>query len=167
MKRMMSMVAGLVLVTGLGVAAPAQADERVCRGTIGRVTLDNVKVPAGANCTLNGTRVKGNIKVNGNARLSAGNVRVDGNIQSQGHTRVSVVDSFVDGSIQLESGGAVNLRRNDVNGDIQLFSNRKAGTKYVFRNIVDGNLQCKSNVPAPTGGQNRVAGNKEDQCRRL
>jgi len=32
---------------------------------------------------------------------------------------------------------------------------------------VDGNLQCKSNRPAPTGDFNRVQGNKEDQCRNL
>ena len=31
----------------------------------------------------------------------------------------------------------------------------------------NGNLQCKENVPSPTGGGNVVQGNKEDQCRRL
>lgn len=32
---------------------------------------------------------------------------------------------------------------------------------------IDRNLQCKSNSPRPTGGKDRVHGNKEDQCPRL
>jgi hypothetical protein len=52
-----------------------------------------------------------------------------------------------------------------VTGDIQSFTNR--GAQYFNSNRVNGNLQCKSNVPAPTGSGNIVGGNKEDQCRRL
>lgn len=48
---------------------------------------------------------------------------------------------------------------------MQLFTNR--GTSSITNNTIDGNLQCKENSPAPTGSNNRVGGNKEDQCRRL
>jgi hypothetical protein len=34
-------------------------------------------------------------------------------------------------------------------------------------NEIDGNLQCKSNNPPPAGENNRVQGNKEDQCANL
>ena len=44
-------------------AGQALAEERVCRGTIGAVTVDNLRVPQGATCTLNGTYVKGTVKV--------------------------------------------------------------------------------------------------------
>lgn len=48
----------------LMVAAPsAQAEERVCRGTIGATTVDNLRVPTGATCSLSGTQVKGTVKV--------------------------------------------------------------------------------------------------------
>lgn len=170
MKRILSaMAAGAVLAASMMMTAPAaQAGDRTCSGTIRAVTIDdNVIVPKGKTCTLVGTKVKGNIEVRSGATLKASKVRVDGNIQSQGHRNVSTVDSRVDGNIQLKSGGGVNLRRNIVEGDIQLFSNTKAGKKYVIRNTVDGNLQCKGNKPAPTGGQNKVDGNKENQCRRL
>jgi len=50
-------------------------------------------------------------------------------------------------------------------GDVQYFGNR--GTIKITRNRIDGNLQCKENVPAPSGGGNIVQGNKEDQCARL
>ena len=87
-------------------------------------------------------------------------------IQSQGHLWVKVEDSRVDGNIQLEQGRGLTLNRNIVDGDIQVFSNR-SGYKNIYSNRVDGNLQCKSNSPAPKGARNIVKGNKEDQCRRL
>jgi hypothetical protein len=75
------------------------------------------------------------------------------------------VKSRVGGSIQLEQGGGGKLLRNVVDSDIQLFSND--GRFTVRGNVVGGNLQCKSNEPRPIGGNNRVEGNKEDQCRNL
>jgi len=169
MKRIAGVLAASALALGgLVVASPtAQADERTCRGTIKAVTVDNLKVPAGASCTLEGTKVKGNIAVNRNATLSAHEVRVEGNVQSQGHKVVWFHDGRVDGSIQLKSGGRIDVQDNRVKGDIQLFSNTRSGKKVVVRNTVDGNLQCKSNKPAPTGKSNKVKGNKEDQCRKL
>ena len=63
--------ATLGLLLGLGLPAAAQAEERVCRGTLGAVTVDNLRVPQGATCTLNGTRVQGTVKVERNATLTA------------------------------------------------------------------------------------------------
>ena len=40
------------------LALPALAEERSCRGTLGQVTVDNLRVPQGATCTLSGTHVK-------------------------------------------------------------------------------------------------------------
>jgi hypothetical protein len=154
---------------GLATAAPAAMnDERTCRGTIGARSLDvDIRVPNGATCRLNRTRVDGNVKIYRNATLIAIRVRVGGNIQAENARSVRVSGSRVGGSIQLKQGrrGPINLTRNTVDSDIQLFSN--VGGSVVRRNVVDGNLQCKSNRPRPTGGANRVEGNKEDQCARL
>lgn len=167
-KRAGAMLAGtgLMLAAGLFTAPSAVAADRTCRGALGAVSVDNVRVPAGATCRLTGTSVKGNISVERGATLLATRVRVDGNIQSQRHRAVGVTRSVIDGNIQLERGGTISLTSNRVDGDIQLFAN-PTGRKVVSGNVVDGNLQCKSNRPAPTGGKNRVKGNKEDQCRRL
>ena len=54
---------------------------------------------------------------------------------------------------------------NTVGSDIQSFGN--FGGVEASDNRVDGNLQCKENVPVPTGGGNIVQGNSEDQCARL
>ena len=177
----MTMVLGL-----LGLGPSASADDRVCRGTIGKRTVDNVKVPRGARCTLKGTRVEGNVIVNRGAFLEAINVRVDGNVQAQKARNVIVrAGSFVDGDVQLERGrkgrvvrsrvegniqyddqrGRLKVRRVVVGGDVQAFQN--TGGVVIRGNRIDGNLQCKGNNPAPVGGNNLVNGNKEDQCKRL
>ncbi|MBW4556972.1 MAG: hypothetical protein KME59_13680 [Trichormus sp. ATA11-4-KO1] len=44
---------------------------------------------------------------------------------------------------------------------------QNTGGLTIKNNRIDGNLQCKENRPAPTGGGNIVQGNKEDQCSRL
>jgi hypothetical protein len=166
--------------------APALAEERVCRGAIGAVTLDNVRVPQDATCTLSGTLVEGTVKVERNATLKAFDVRVIGNVQAENARKVVVRDrSSVGGSLQIVQGGAAKIVGNTINGDI-LFdeqdgplaanSNRVGGNLQAFQNSggvtirenrIDGNLQCKENNPAPTGGGNVVQGNKEDQCKRL
>lgn len=168
MKRFTTTLLGTALALGgtIAVAPAASADERTCRGSIGAVTLDNVRVAAGTACTLTGTILKGTLKVERGATLTANRVRVNGNVQSEGHRLVRVLDSRVGGSIQLKQGGALDLRRNIVTADIQVFTNT-TGTKTIYTNRVNGNLQCKENVPAPVGSGNIVQGNKEDQCRRL
>lgn len=166
--------------------ALAAAEERACAGTIGAVTLDNVRVPANARCTLNGTRLKGTVKVENNAILIADDVVIIGNVQAESYRLVQVIDgSRVGGSVQLKNGGAATIADSRVSGDIQLDENRgklnvlrntvggsvqpikNTGGLAITRNTIDGNLQCKENSPAPTGGRNVVGGNKEDQCSRL
>lgn len=185
MKRRVAVV-GMVLSISALTAAPASAEERVCRGSIGAATVDNLRVASGTSCSLNGTIVKGTIKVERGATLKASRVRVIGNVQAEGAARVNVIDSSqVGGSIQVVQGGAAKVagsritgdilfdeqrgalvaRANTIGGSIQAFQN--SGGLQISSNRIDGNLQCKENVPAPVGGGNIVGGNKEDQCARL
>ena len=129
----------------VGPAAPASAEEFRCARTVGARTLDNVRVPDGRTCKLEGSVVKGTINVGTGATLIADGARVAGNVQAESARRVVVRDGRVGGSMQIVQGRRAALRRNRV----------------------DGNLQCKENSPRPTGGGNVVEGSKEDQCRRL
>lgn len=70
-----------VLLSG---APLAFAEETVCTGTLGPVTLDNVIVPERRSCTLNGTRLNGTLKVSTGATVSVSGVRINGNIQAEG-----------------------------------------------------------------------------------
>jgi hypothetical protein len=173
MTRALAALAALPIMTAslVLVAAPAQADDTTCRGIIGAESIDgNVIVPQGAICKLIGTRVDGNVHVESDAILKAKGVQVGGSVQAENHERVVVKrldgsPSHVDGSIQLKQGGGGRIAKAHVGSDIQLFTND--GLFVVEGNHVDGNLQCKSNTPPPTGGNNVVQGNKEDQCRSL
>lgn len=176
-------------VLALAVFAPAaQAEERVCRGTIGATTVDDLRVPQGASCTLNGTRVEGTVKVERNARLTANGIRVKGNVQSEGFKNIVLRRaSVVVGSVQLENGlrdGSGRVLNTRINGDLQFFSNKarmiargntilanfqanqNTGGLVIENNRISENLQCQSNNPRPTGGGN-TAGDKEGQCARL
>jgi hypothetical protein len=185
---MVRAIGALSILGGLLVVAPATvvAEERTCRGTIGPRTLDNVRVPPGATCRLNGTVVKGTVKAERNAVLIARNVRVIGNVQAENARRVVVAaGARVGGSVQAVQGGRVRvvdsrinadvlvdendllntINRNRIGGNIQAFQN--TGGVRIYGNRVDGNLQCKENRPRPVGARNIVQGNKEDQCRRF
>ena len=185
----MKRIAAVMTVTCFAFAlAPgvAQAEERVCRGTLGNRTVDNLRVPQGASCTLNGTTVQGTVKVERRARLVANDVRVIGNVQAENARRVVVrAGSRIGGSVQIVQGGSARVARSRVNGDILYDENRRAlyvlrnrvggdvqafqntGGVEIRRNRIDGNLQCKANSPPPVGGNNIVQGNKEDQCSQL
>jgi hypothetical protein len=175
----------LVVALPLSVLLPANAaaEERTCRGTIGAATVDNLRVPQGATCVLEGTRVEGTAKVERDAVLRAKGVRVIGNVQGENAHRVKVVqESRVGGSVQVvqghaakvadsrikgdilydENNGPLRVLRSRVGEDVQAFQN--TGGVRIEGNVIDGNLQCKTNNPPPTGGGNTVHGNKEDQC---
>jgi hypothetical protein len=164
----------------------AEAEETTCDGTLGEQTVDNLRVPDGESCTLEGTRVQGTIKVETDATLRAKGVKVIGNVQGEGARRVNVVrNSRVGGSVQVVQGEFAKVKESRIKGDIlydenaaalTAVSNRVGGNIQAFQNTsgveiatnrVDGNLQCKENEPPPTGGGNVVQGNKEDQCATL
>jgi hypothetical protein len=163
---MYTRVAITALAVALAAAAltatPALAEERKCRGTIGAKTVDNLRVPQGATCNLNGTRVKGTVKVERGATLNASRIRVIGNVQAEGAAAVNVAKSRVGGSVQIVQGRKSKLAGNIVKHDVQYFEN--AGKIAVTSNRINGNLQCKENSPGPKGGGNVVQGTKEDQC---
>ena len=158
MKRTL-LLGAIAMTAGVTLVAPgaAQAEERSCRGSLGAVTVDNLRVPDGATCALRGTIVKGTIYVGTNATLTATSVRVVGNIQAEGHNSVTVglLHRRWQHSAEARPYRA-SVTSNRVTGDVQSFTNR--GTQTIRGNRINGNLQCKENVPAPTGSGNVVGG---------
>jgi hypothetical protein len=184
--RRIGVVTAIVSCLVFLASAPAFAEERVCRGSLGAITVDNLRVPQGATCSLNGTIVQGTIQVQRAATLIAVNVRVTGNVQGENAQNVVVRGgSRVGGSVQVVQGARARVAFSRVNADIlfdennaalSAISNRIGGDLQAFQNTggvsisnnrIDGNLQCKANRPPPTGGGNVVQGNKQDQCKNL
>lgn len=179
-------MAGLSLAGVMFCSSVALAEETVCQSNLGAVTLDNVRVPSGKTCNMNGTTVKGTIKVESNAKLTASSVKVDGNIQAENADNVTVNNnSRVAGSIQIKQSSSASITRTQINQDLQFEQNtsrlvannntitgslqafQNTGGLEIRRNRINGNLQCKENAPSPIGGSNTVQGSKEDQCSSL
>ena len=193
LQRVAATVLACLGVSILAAVAPpsARAEVQTCTGSLGAITVDDVRVSQNATCTLTGTRVRGTITVQRNATLIARGVLVHGNVQAERAFAVVVRawprfgGSVIFGSVQLKEGGSVSVTRSRISGDLQIESSRRfvrvndnrvygsiqivgnTGGAAIFRNFVVGNLQCKENRPAPTGGANVTGANKEDQCRRL
>jgi subtilisin family serine protease len=132
-----------------------------CMGTSGGLTVDNLVVPEGRTCTLNGAQVRGSVKVEAGAVLVASRLNVKGSVQVKIAASVDISDSVVGSSVQVEESGPVRLNALRVSGDMQIVKNTDSLT--ISDNTISGNLQCKDNSQTPTGGNN-VAGKKEDQC---
>jgi hypothetical protein len=93
----------LALAVLLATSSTALAEEFTCRGSLGAVTVDNLRVPQNASCTLDGTKVKGTIKVENGATLTARRVQVIGNVQAEGARLVRMLAfSSIGGSIQIK-----------------------------------------------------------------
>lgn len=186
MKGFRLVLVGVALTVAVTLPQTAAGEERSCRGQLGRVSLDNLRIPQGATCTLNGTRLNGTITVQRGATLIANGVRVNGSVQAENARNVVVRrSSRVGGSIQVKQGGGatvtgtrvihdiqfdqnrrfVRAHRNRVGGSIQVVEN--SGGASIMRNVINGNLDCKENRPAPNGGDNVVGESKTDQCARL
>ena len=58
-KRKFAAGAFLALLALAGTSPVALAEERQCSGSLGAVTVDNLRVPANATCTLTGTQIAG------------------------------------------------------------------------------------------------------------
>jgi hypothetical protein len=176
---------GVALAGLFAVPGAAFAEERDCIGAIETDTVDNLRVPEGEACTLNGTTVQGTVKVERGATLEAQDIHVIGNVQGEGAADVALRSSSIGGSVQVKQGGAAETTGSQVTGDIQYDQQTGAlqvadnvvngsvqvvansGGIAIVTNTIDGNLQCKENQPPPGGRGNLVHGNAEDQCAAL
>ena len=180
---------GLVILLGSTVTAtqPAVADDIVCPGYIGPEDIDDTVVVVG-DCVLDRTHIDGNVLLENGGDLLALRVRVTGNVQTDGAERVRIRRSEIGGNIQLTGvdgdsrsevlstavGGTIDvhhsearfaLNLNEVDSDLK--ANNNTGGVNISLNTIGGNLQCQGNSPRPTGGNNIVDGEKEDQCEDL
>lgn len=133
-----------------------------CTSTVSNLTADNLIVPPGKACTVNGAWIKGSVKVEDKARLTVTGLYLKGSLQAKKSPSVVVTDSVILGTIQVEEGGAAQLKTSWI-GSAALFV-KNTGSLLIANNTIYGNLQCKENKFKPTGGGNIVSGNKEDQC---
>ncbi len=169
--------------SGTSTPPPAFSGNVTCVGQyIGGVTLDSLIVPAGATCTLHGTRLTGNIELRAGSSLLATDVAAAGNLVADGAAKLTLGGaSTVGGSVQLQRGAGANVVGAQITGNVQIdgmlgtvvaSGNRIGGSlqamsnraSLVFMsNRITGVMQCKGNLPLPMGNAN-VATEKQDEC---
>ena len=143
---------------------------------------------------LLGTTIGGNVKVaDGTASVFGDGLEVNGTLEAVGLEFFDLFESTVNGNFYVRGGleGSF-LCGNMLNGNAELTDNRTLivigstssscdgnhfnGNVVVERNQADseisdndvgGNLTCFDNASPPTGGGNRVHGNREGQCAAL
>jgi hypothetical protein len=162
-------------------SSPAAAEETVCRGPLGTSTVDKLRVAAGADCTLDGTRVQGTVKVERDATLRASRIHVIGDVQAEGARFVEVGSSAIGGNVQLEQGRRARVVSSLIDGDLQLESKSP-----LARGVAEPDRRQPAGVPehwvghqgeshrrqlamqgersSPDGPREHRAGNKEDRC---
>lgn len=163
----------------------AVADASICDGRLRSVTVEGLRVPEGARCRLDGTRIEGTIEVEPGGSLEAREIAVTGDIQAEGAPWFELAGSTVEGSVRVLKGSKVIVTGTRIQGDLLLESShvRVVASENVLHgnlqairnrvrvviedNQVDGNLQCRENSYRPIGGGNIVKGSKEEQCSRL
>jgi hypothetical protein len=151
-----------------------------------RTLGDDVEIARDRTCTFTNVRIRGDLELGRGARLIAEELRVDGDLEADGAEELKLTRSWIGGDVAFEKGGRVtiletrvggkveikesrgriDLRDNTVNDDVKLEKNRE-GPFTLFRNRIDGKLECKDNVPAPTGSGNVVGEKEGGQCRNL
>jgi DUF4097 and DUF4098 domain-containing protein YvlB len=191
--RVLVMVLALALGTAVALvlmglqAKPAQADDTICTGVV-TGPHDNVVVPPGAFCTLQGAQVMGNVKVLEDATLQANASRIEGNVQGDKSRGVLLqFQTQVEGDFQVKGGsqsaagttgfdiltrvgGDAKVEENQgrtfidaatVGGDIHVL--KSTGFIEVEFNTVGGNVKIEDNVPRSgmTIFGNQVAGNMQ------
>jgi hypothetical protein len=84
------------------------ATATICSGTLSGGVYENLKVPAGATCTLEGVSVTGNIRVGDGATLLTDDSTVDMNVIARDAASVQLIDTVVLGEINLQrTSGAI------------------------------------------------------------
>ncbi len=141
-------------------------DARVVNTTDDTFVDGDVQVKRRASVSILNTIIDGNLQVEeSGASLVASDSRINGDLQVKKANSADLARVFVRGNIQLEENrGALASDRADVRSNFHVVKN--TGGVRLTSNTIAQSLQCKENGPAPTGSGN-VAGEKEEQCRRL
>lgn len=150
-----------------------------CNGVLAAVTVDDVTVPTGASCTLNGTRVRGSVKVAFDGTVIANAARIDGNIQAEDARSVTtgsgttvngdvqvkrravarIENTTIGGNLQIEEAGASLVSTDSrITGDVQV---TKAERAELARLTVNGDVQFSENVGALRSEAAVVGGNMQ------
>jgi hypothetical protein len=117
-----------------------------CVGTGGAVTVPNdLLVPTGESCSLEGTKITGNVSVAAGANLVIADGTVSGEIQIASDGYLDAVGTSIGGQVTLAAGGYGAFLKSTESGPVTVQPKGSAGTDGFFfaeNTTVDGNVQA-------------------------
>jgi hypothetical protein len=137
------------LAGAVSTATPAAAAlVTYCVGTGGAVTVPNdLLVPAGESCSLEGTKITGNVKVAAGANLVIADGTVSGEVQIASDGYLDAGDTSIGGQITLAGGGYGAFLKGTDSGPVTVQPKGSASTDGFFfaeNATVDGNVQASA-----------------------
>lgn len=141
----------VVTASVVGAAAPAAQADLItyCIGTGGAVTVPNdLYVPAGGSCSLEGTTVTGNVQVAAGANLVVNNGTISGEIRVAADGYLDTSGTGVGGQIVLAAGGFGVFLKNGSSGTVTL---RPRGTSTIEGFLYVENMSITGNVAVNVG----------------
>ncbi len=128
-------------------AAPSQAAlVTYCVGTGGAVTVPNdLFVPAGESCSLEGTKITGNVKVAAGANLVIVDGTISGEVQVLADGYLDSAATSIDGQISLAAGGYGAFLKNSSSGAVTLAPKGTStidGFFFAENSVVDGTVSA-------------------------
>lgn len=134
--------------SGEGAQWEPEIESTVCYGRTLSGEYDDVTVPEGATCTLDGARVLGDVKADGAAATIVANTTISGNLLIRGTKGLSVSDSEVGGDATIEDNdGPLTFISTTVAGRLILRNNNGPvpDSVNVLGNTVEGEVVCSGN----------------------
>jgi hypothetical protein len=136
----------VVTASVVGATAPAARADLItyCIGTGGAVTVPNdLYVPAGESCSLEGTTITGNVQVAAGANLVVNNGTISGEIRVAADGYLDTSGTSVGGQIILAAGGFGVFLKNGSSGTVTLRPKGNStieGFLYVENTSITGNV---------------------------
>ncbi len=158
---------GAIIANGARISGSVQAeDARSVVIAANTNIVGDVQVKRRATTRIEASTIRGNLHIEETgASVTASDSRVDGDVQVTKASSADLARLAVRGDVHL--GENLGARRSDaltVGGNMQIEKN--LGGVTLLGNRITQTLECKENIPAPTGSGN-VANEKKEQCRAL
>ena len=159
------------------VVVPSGADCTFVGSTIeGDLTVMPNESPDGytGGFVFEGSKVTGDVKVGSSSVLvvftpppfwgyEGPTSVVRGDIECDSCLFTGIIFSEVRGDVTVTGASGGEFIGSSIKGDLTLEDNQGPESIPVFDNVIEGDLECEGNTPAPIGGNNK-ADEKEGQC---
>jgi cytoskeletal protein CcmA (bactofilin family) len=134
-----------IVAAGMLAASPASADlVTYCVGTGGPVTVPNdLYVPPGEACSLQGTTITGNVRVAAGSNLVINGGRISGEVQVAANGYLDSSNTRIDGEVNLAPGGFGVFLRKTTGSRVVVQAKGSAtveGFLFVEDSKLDGNV---------------------------